>query len=146
MIIVKTILIYILAVPIVGSLAGVVPYLLGFSLRPLIAKDKWLQPILVAFFNVVGNFLAVFIISLLCKLFSVKSNVLMIVIPFIYTMIEGNNRIERAKAGKSSVIQMFERSNKLEEYNRQQEIRIERAYLIGDIIGLLLGSLYFLRS
>jgi len=67
----------------------------------------------------------------------------MIVIPLIYTIIEDSKRIERAKAGKSSVKRLFEQENESEEYDQKQDLRIEYVHLIGDTMGLLLGLLYF---
>jgi len=144
MTIIKTIIIYILAIVIVGNFGTVAISLPAMHfLRPLIAKIKWFHLIAFALLDAIGNFIAVFIVSLLCKLLLIAPNSLMIIIPLVYTIIEDNKRIERAKAGKSSAKRLFEQENELEEYDQKQDVRIEYAHLIGDTMGLLLGLFYF---
>ena len=70
----------------------------------------------------------------------------MIIIPSIYAIKNNNERINRAKKGISNVKRMLIESDEIKEYNQKEDIRIEYAYQISDIIGLLLGILYFLNN
>ena len=58
------------------------------------------------------------------KKITVKPYLLMMVVPFILTIDNDNERIKRAKMGEATVKYMFERSGELDEYDQIQDIRI----------------------
>jgi len=74
----------------------------------------------------------------------IDTNLITELIPLILRINNDNNRIKRAKKGEATVKRLFESSNELENYDQKHDIRIEYSHLIGDVIGLLLGSIYFL--
>jgi len=150
-IIIKTIFIYLLAIIIVATNDIYILFPLVLLLKPLMRYRKQIQLIILVVIEIVSvvieivsNFIAVFFIFLLCKLFSIKPDILMVVIPLILRINNDNNRIKRAKKGEATVKRVFESSDELENYDQKHDIRIEYSYLIGDVIGLLLGSIYFL--
>jgi len=142
-IIIKTIFIYLLAIIIVAT-SDYILFPLVLLLKPLMRYRKQIQLIILVVIEIVSNFIAVFFIFLLCKLFSIKPDILMVVIPLILRINNDNNRIKRAKKGEATVKRVFESSDELENYDQKHDIRIEYSFLIGDVIGLLLGSIYFL--
>jgi len=58
----------------------------------------------------------------------------------------GNSRIKRAKEGASNVKSMLDNSGESELYDQKSDIKIEYINQIGDIVGLILGVLYFLYN
>jgi hypothetical protein len=55
-------------------------------------------------------------------------------------------RIKRVKAGRSNVKQMLEQNGHPESYDQRHDLWIERAHLLGDVSGWILGTNLFLQS
>jgi hypothetical protein len=144
--ILKIILVYILSVFAVAVVGYI--FLPIAPLQRLFKKIKLITTIIL--FNlaiaIASKFIAVFIISWLCDKFSVKPALFMVIIPFVLTIRNNNNRIMLAEKGKSNVKYMLEEYGELDEYDQKLDIRIEYAHQIGDVTGLILGTIYFLRD
>ena len=142
---VKVILIYILAIFIVAFFGNMF-ILLFIPLAPLIRKIKSIMPIISAVLDIASNFIAVFVIVLLCNKLNVIPTLLMVIIPGVLTIQNNASRIKRAKEGKANVKYMFARSGDSNSYNQEMDVRNEYAHQIGDVTGLLLGTIYFLSN
>jgi len=141
----KVILIYILAIFIVAILGNMF-ILLSIPLRPLMRKVKSIMPIISAILDIASNFIAVFVIVLLCNKLNVTPTLLMVIIPGVLTIQNNASRIKRAKKGIANVKYMLEKSGESNTYELELDVRNEYAYLIGDVTGLLLGTIYFLSN
>ena len=142
---IKVILIYILAIFIVAFFGNIF-ILLFILLGPLMRKIKSIMPIISAVLDIASNFIAVFIIVLLCDKLNIKSTLLMVIIPGVLTIQNNTSRIKRAKEGIASVKHMLESSGESDTYEQELDVRNEYAHLIGDVTGLLLGTIYFLSN
>ena len=141
----KVILIYILAILIVAFFGNIF-ILLFIPLGPLMRKIKSIMPIISAALDIASNFIAVFIIVLLCDKLNIKPTLLMVIIPGVLTIQNNTSRIKRAKEGIASVKHMLESSGESDTYEQELDVRNEYAHLIGDVTGLLLGTIYFLSN
>ncbi len=103
---IKVILIYILAVFIV-TFFGNIFILLFIPILPLMRKIKSIMPIILAVLDIASNFIAVFIIVLLCNKLNIKTTLLMVIIPGVLTIENNISRIKRAKKGITSVKHML---------------------------------------
>jgi hypothetical protein len=142
---INNILIYIGAVFIVAFFGNIF-LILSTPIIPLIKKIKSLTPIIITIIDICSNFFAVFLVVLLCSKLNVKPTLLMIIIPGILTIQNDSLKIKKAKIGISNVEKILERSGEAESYLQELDVRIEYAHLIGDVIGLLLGTIYFLSD
>jgi hypothetical protein len=142
---VKVILIYILAFFIVAFFGNIF-ILLFIPLGPLMRKIKSIMPIISAVLDIASNFIAVFVIVLLCNKLNIKPTLLMVIIPGLLTIQNNASRIKRAKREIANVKYMLEKSGELDSYEQELDVRNEYAHLIGDVIGLLLGTIYFLSN
>ena len=142
---VKVILIYILAIFIVAFFGNIF-ILLFIPLSPLMRKIKSIMPIVSAVLDIASNFIAVFIIVLLCDKLNIKPTLLMVIIPGVLTIQNNTSRIKRAKKEITNVKYMLEKSGELDSYEQELDVRNEYAHLIGDVTGLLLGTIYFLSN
>ena len=142
---IKVILIYILAIFIVAFFGNIF-ILLFIPLGPLMRKIKSIMPIISAALDIASNFIAVFIIVLLCDKLNIKPTLLMVIIPGVLTIQNNTSRIKRAKEGIASVKHMLESSGESDTYEQELDVRNEYAHLIGDVTGLLLGTIYFLSN
>jgi hypothetical protein len=142
---IKVILIYILAFFIVAFFGNIF-ILLFIPLGSLMRKIKSIMPIISAVLDIASNFIAVFIIVLLCDKLNIKPTLLMVIIPGVLTIQNNTSRIKRAKKGIANVKYMFERSGESDSYEQELDVRNEYAHLIGDVTGLLLGTIYFLSN
>lgn len=142
---VKVILIYILAFFIVAFFGNIF-ILLFIPLGPLMRKIKSIMPIISAVLDIASNFVAVFIIVLLCDKLNIKPTLLMVIIPGVLTIQNNTSRIKRAKRGIANAKYMLEKSGELDSYEQELDVRNEYAHLIGDVTGLLLGTIYFLSN
>jgi len=93
---IKVILIYILAFFIVAFFGNIF-ILLFIPLAPLMRKIKSIMPIISAVLDIASNFIAVFIIVLLCDKLNIKPTLLMVIIPGVLTIQNNTLRIKRAK-------------------------------------------------
>jgi hypothetical protein len=142
---VKVILIYILAIFIV-TFFGNIFILLFIPILPLMRKIKSIMPIILAVLDIASNFIAVFIIVLLCDKLNIKTTLLMVIIPGVLTIENNISRIKRAKKGIASVKHMLENSGESDSYEQELDVRNEYGHLIGDVTGLLLSTIYFLSN
>ena len=142
---IKVIFIYILAFFIVAFFGNIF-ILLFIPLGPLTRKIKSIMPIISAVLDIASNFIAVFIIVLLCDKLNIKPTLLMVIIPGVLTIQNNTSRIKRAKKGMANVKYMLERSDESDTYEQELDVRNEYAHLIGDVTGLLLGTIYFLSN
>jgi len=142
---VKVIFIYILAFFIVAFFGNIF-ILLFIPLGPLMRKIKSIMPIISAVLDIASNFIAVFIIVLLCDKLNIKPTLLMVIIPGVLTIQNNTSRIKRAKRGIANAKYMLERSGESDSYEQELDVRNEYAHLIGDVTGLLLGTIYFLSN
>ena len=142
---IKVILIYILAFFIVAFFGNIF-ILLFISLGPLMRKIKSIMPIISAALDIASNFIAIFIIVLLCDKLNIKPTLLMVIIPGVLTIQNNTSRIKRAKKGIANVKHMLENSGESDTYEQELDVRNEYAHLIGDVTGLLLGTIYFLSN
>lgn len=142
---IKVILIYILAFFIVAFFGNIF-ILLFIPLAPMVRKIKSIMPIISAVLDIASNFLAVFIIVLLCDKLNIKPTLLMVIIPGVLTIQNNTSRIKRAKKETANVKHMLERSGESDTYEQELDVRNEYAHLIGDVTGLLLGTIYFLSN
>ena len=76
---IKVIFVYILAIFIV-TFFGNIFILLFIPLFPLMRKIKLIMPIILAVLDIASNFIAVFIIVLLCDKLNIKPTLLMVII------------------------------------------------------------------
>jgi hypothetical protein len=142
---IKVILIYILAIFIV-TFFGNIFILLFIPILPLMRKIKSIMPIILAVLDIASNFIAVFIIVLLCDKLNIKTTLLMVIIPGVLTIENNISRIKRAKKGIASVKHMLENSSESDSYEQEPDVRNEYGHLIGDVTGLLLSTIYFLSN
>jgi len=142
---IKVILIYILAFFIVAFFGNIF-ILLFIPLAPMVRKIKSIMPIISAVLDIASNFIAVFIIVLLCDKLNIKPALLMVIIPGVLTIQNNISRIKRAKKGITNVKHMLEKSDESDSYEQELDMRNEYAHLIGDVTGLLLGTIYFLSN
>lgn len=142
---VKVILIYILAFFIVAFFGNIF-ILLFIPLGPLMRKIKSIMPIISTVLDIASNFIAVFIIVLLCDKLNIIPTLLMVIIPGLLTIQNNTSRIKRAKKGIANVKHMLESSGESDTYEQELDVRNEYAHLIGDVTGLLLGTIYFLSN
>ncbi len=142
---VKVILIYILAFFIVAFFGNIF-ILLFIPLGSMMRKIKSIIPIISAVLDIASNFIAVFIIVVLCDKLNIKPTLLMVIIPGVLTIQNNTSRIKRAKKGIANVKYILERSDESDSYEQELDVRNEYAHLIGDITGLLLGTIYFLSN
>jgi hypothetical protein len=142
---IKVILIYILAIFIV-TFFGNIFILLFIPILPLMRKIKSIMPIILAVLDIASNFIAVFIIVLLCDKLNIKTTLLMVIIPGVLTIENNISRIKRAKKGIASVKHMLENSSESDSYEQELDVRNEYGHLIGDVTGLLLSTIYFLSN
>jgi len=142
---VKVIFIYILAFFIVAFFGNIF-ILLFIPLGPLMRKIKSIMPIISAVLDIASNFIAVFAIVLLCDKLNIKPTLLMVIIPGVLTIQNNTSRIKRAKRGIANAKYMLERSGESDSYEQELDVRNEYAHLIGDVTGLLLGTIYFLSN
>jgi len=142
---IKVILIYILAIFIVAFFGNIF-ILLFIPLGPLMRKIKSTMPIISAVLDIASNFIAVFIIVLLCNKLNITPTLLMVIIPGVLTIKNNTSRIKRAKRGIANVKHMLERSSEPDSYEQELDVRNEYAHQIGDVTGLLLGAIYFLSN
>jgi hypothetical protein len=142
---IKVILIYILAIFIV-TFFGNIFILLFIPILPLMRKIKSIMPIILAVLDIASNFIAVFIIVLLCDKLNIKTTLLMVIIPGVLTIENNISRIKRAKKGIASVKRMFENSGESDSYEQELDVKNEYGHLIGDVTGLLLSTIYFLSN
>jgi len=142
---VKVILIYILAFFIVAFFDNI--FILFFiPLGALMRKIKSIMPIISAVLDIASNFIAIFIIVLLYDKLNIKPTLLMVIIPGVFTIQNNTSRIKRAKKGIANVKYMLEKSDESDSYEQELDMRNEYAHLIGDVTGLLLGTIYFLSN
>lgn len=132
-------------VAIVGALFGFLLILLP-PIKSLFKKFKSLLYITVLPVNIASNFFAVFLIVSICNKLNIQPTLLMVIIPGILSIQNGNSRIKRAKEGASNVKSMLDNSGESELYDQKSDIKIEYINQIGDIVGLILGVLYFLYN
>ena len=142
---IKVILIYILAIFIVAFFGNIF-ILLFIPLGPLMRKIKSIMPIMSAVLDVASNFIAVFIIVFLCNKLNITPTLLMVIIPGVLTIQNNISRIKRAKKEIANVKHMLESSGESDTYEQELDVRNEYAHLIGDVTGLLLGTIYFLSN
>jgi hypothetical protein len=142
---IKVILIYIFAIFIV-TFFGNIFILLFIPILPLMRKIKSIMPIILAVLDIASNFIAVFIIVLLCDKLNIKTTLLMVIIPGVLTIENNISRIKRAKKGIASVKHMLENSSESDSYEQEPDVRNEYGHLIGDVTGLLLSTIYFLSN
>lgn len=93
---IKVILIYISAIFIVAFFGNIF-ILLFIPLGPLMRKIKSIMPMISAVLDIVSNFIAVFVVVLLCDKLNVKPTLLMVIIPGVLTIQNNTSRIKRAK-------------------------------------------------
>jgi small basic protein len=115
-------------------------------LSPILKRFKILLPILIFISNGTLNFISVFIIVLLGNKLGVKPTLLMIIIPAIFSVFNNEERTRRAETGRSNVKDMLEKSGELKEYDKKRDVINEYSYYLSDVIGLLVGVLYFLNN
>lgn len=70
----------------------------------------------------------------------------MLVLPGFYLLSNDFRRLSRAKKGASNVRLMLERNKETNSYDKAHDIKMEKAYLVGDVIGYLLGIFYFFQG
>jgi hypothetical protein len=109
-------------------------------------KIKLIMPIILAVLDIASNFIAVFIIVLLCDKLNIKPTLLMVIIPGALTIENNISRINRAKKGIANVKHMLENSDESDSYEQKLDVRNEYGHLIGDVTGLLLSTIYFLSN
>jgi hypothetical protein len=145
---IKVVIMYILSifiVSIVGSLFGFLLILIP-PLRLLLTRLKSLLYVFTLSINIASNFFAVFLIVSICNKLNIQPTLLMVIIPGILSIRNGNSRIKRAKEGASNVKNMLDNSGEPESYDQKSDIKTEYINQIGDIVGLILGALYFLYN
>jgi hypothetical protein len=109
-------------------------------------KIKSIMPIISVVLDIASNFIAVFVIVLLCNKLNIKPTLLMVIIPGLLTIQNNASRIKRAKRRIANVKYMLEKSGEPDLYEQELDVRNEYAHLIGDVTGLLLGTIYFLSN
>jgi hypothetical protein len=109
-------------------------------------KAKWLSPFIICLRDVVMNVAAVFLASWLIHKIGQSPSWLMFLIPG-YLMVQNNlMRINRVKEGRSNVKRMLDQKGELESYDQRHDLWIERAHLLGDVAGWIVGTNLVLQS
>lgn len=140
MIILKTVLMYILAIFLVaGSGLFMFPFLI--ITRKLLTINKFLGILINGIAQAIGHFFVVFLITWIASLMSVEASYLMILVPMI--LMTGNNsrRINEAKRGTSTVARMAG-----ENYDHALHIKQEYIDSTMGLVGLIAGIVVFLKS
>ena len=102
-------------------------------------KVKWLSPIVTALFDAIKICLAILFASWLIDLVGESPAWLMFLIPG-YLMCQNDiMRINRVKAGHSKVKFSLEKNGEAESYDQKLDLWTERAHLIGDVTGWIVG-------
>ena len=120
-------------------------------IAPLMEKKKSILPIIIIISEIASNFIAIYIIVIICNALSVKPTFLMLFLPYIIPLQNDFKNLEKSKTKAKNITSLEfykEMQNWSPEYryDTKIDIRIDYAHLIGDVIGLLLGSIYFLRG
>ena len=145
---IKVVIMYILSIFIVSIVGSLFDFLLTLlpPIKSLFKKSKSLLYITALPVNIASNFFAVFLIVSICNKLNIQPTLLMVIIPGILSIQNGNSRIKRAKEGASNVKSMLDNSGEPESYDQKSDIKTEYINQIGDILGLILGVLYFLYN
>lgn len=111
-----------------------------FGIVPTLRKAKWFSPIVAGLLDAVKIFAGVLAAGWLIGLIGQAPSWLMFLIPGYLICYNDLSRIRRVKAGSSNVKRMLELAGEPESYDYKNDLKIEQAHLVGDIVGWVVGS------
>ncbi len=129
---------------IVVAIMGNIGLLFLVPFRTLLRKSNLFNIAVSTGANICSNILAVYIVFWLSSKLKVEPSFAMLIVPLLLTLSNDFKRLDKVKRGISRVRDMLEMQG--EQYcdnTKLFEIRSEYAYLIGDVIGLSLGAIFF---
>lgn len=147
---VKVVAVYVLAIIIVAAI-GNIGLLLLLVIRPMLVKVihikavAWLTIYTGAGLCICSNTLAVFIIVWLASKLTIRPSLAMLILPSVLTVSHNFSRIRQVKRGRIKRI-LEGREEQYTQYDHSFAIRNEYADSIGDILGLALGAILFMRN
>lgn len=109
-------------------------------------KAKWLLPFIHCILDVIKVGFAVLLASWLIYKIDQAPSWLMFLIPGYLVVHNNLMRINRVKAGRSNVKRILERNGEPESYDQRNDLWIERAHFVGDVVGWIAGTNLVLRS
>jgi hypothetical protein len=123
------------------------PFLpITLALVMALKNAKWLTPFVTSLLDAMKICCGVLIAAWLIQMIGQTSSWLMFLIPG-YLMVQNNlTRINRVRAGRSSVKRMLEQNGEPESYDQRHDLWVERGHLLGDVIGWIVGTNLVLRS
>ncbi|MBU1259767.1 MAG: hypothetical protein KJ757_04170 [Planctomycetes bacterium] len=141
------IVVYVLAIIDIAIL-GNIGLLLLLPFYKQIAKVKPLMQIGCFLVAVFSNVFAVYVFVWLCGKLDVLPTLGMLIIPYLLTIAKDFKRIKRAKSGIRMAEISLQETGEIH-YGSQKFLSFlilnEYVYLVGDILGLSLGVVFFLR-
>lgn len=115
-------------------------FLIGVPLK----RARWLAPFVTCLLAVVKIATAALLATWLIQKFGQAPSGLMLLIPG-YAMFHNNLRqLRSVKAGRSNVKSIVEQKG--ESYDQESDLRMKWAYLVGDLVGWVVGASLVLRS
>ena len=144
----KTIFVYLLSIPLVG-LTGNLFLIPVVIIGKRFLKNKPLNLALSFLVAVGSNVFLCYFIYLLCNLFKVQLVWAMWILPSFITIMADFKRIDRVKSGRRMAEVSLQETGEIHHGSAEFQtflMRSEYAHFTGDIIGLLLGGIFFFRS
>ena len=116
------------------------------ALSAALKKAKWVAPFVTSLLDAIKICCGVLLAAWLIDKIGQSSAWLMFLIPG-YLMLQNNViRINRVKAGRSNVKLMLEQGGEAESYDQAHDLWVERAHLLGDAVGWIVGTNLILES
>ena len=145
---VKTVFVYLLSIPLVGLIGNLflIPVVI---IGKRFLKNKPLNLALSFLADIGSNIFLVYIIYLLCNLLEVQLVCAMLILPYLITIVADFKRIDRVKSGRRMAEVSFQETGEIHHGSAEFQtflIRSEYAHFTGDIIGLLLGGIFFFNT
>ena len=116
------------------------------SLAVAFKKAKWFFPFVICLLDVIKICVAVLLASWLVHKIGQSPSWLMFLIPGCLMVRNDLMRINRVKEGKSNVKRIFEQNGEPESYDQRHDLLMERAHLVGEVTGWLVGTNLVLQT
>ena len=128
-------------------LIGLIGWLGEFLVWPLVSvlrRARALFPPLRFALHLVTTLAALYLVARLDGASWFRGAIGIAAIPALIQLKNDSNRIAAAKAGKSGVKRLLERSGDADEYDQRADVRTEQASFAGTLLGYLSGIPFFL--